>query len=420
MTTETPRINFNLDNRNRIAIRSPIPQRPREFRRLRANGPSRVLMSANTEIIFSNTTSPFPIISPRGLSRTQAAAYVGLSPSGFGAARREGKYPNATLPGGRYDRTLLDRAMDKVSRHPPQLKREHLVVARPAIIPAGSWPRRMNAELAAAYCGEPTVDAFIKRVGKEYPNPPHLRRAPPPMAKRRSGRRDPPVGIGPCRRRGRGLVMFTLPRYVRPRVLAGGQVAFYWIIPTYFRRLGCTIPNEPLGTDYTVACGEDGRGGRAATLNALFDEWDLRGGVSQSSGSEPQSMAQVDWLFQEYKKSKAYTEKVSSRSRPDYERTIHLVSDLMTKKGDRLGRRQIKSITPVSADKIYEIIIAGPRGERLRQGEKVVALCRRAWRVVHRLHPGEFNRGESKSMGGRYPEAPNKEKEARSYPRTGI
>jgi hypothetical protein len=28
----------------------------------------------------------------------------------------------------------------------------------------------------------------------------------------------------------------------------------------------------------------------------------------------------------------------------------------------------------------------------LRQGEKAIALCRRAWRVVYRLHPGEFNR----------------------------
>ena len=68
--------------------------------------------------------------------------------------------------------------------------------------------------------------------------------------------------------------MLTLPRYVRPRVLASGQVGFYWIVPTYFRQLGCAIPNEPLGTDYTVACGEDSRGGRAAILNALFDEWD--------------------------------------------------------------------------------------------------------------------------------------------------
>jgi hypothetical protein len=42
-------------------------------------------------------------------------------------------------------------------------------MTRSAIIPPGSWPRRMGAELAAAYRGEPTVDAFMKRVGKEYP-----------------------------------------------------------------------------------------------------------------------------------------------------------------------------------------------------------------------------------------------------------
>jgi hypothetical protein len=44
-------------------------------------------------------------------------------------------------------------------------------MSRPAIIPAGSWPRRMPAELAAGYCGEATVEAFITRVGKEYPLP---------------------------------------------------------------------------------------------------------------------------------------------------------------------------------------------------------------------------------------------------------
>jgi hypothetical protein len=32
----------------------------------------------------------------------------------------------------------------------------HHRLPRPAIIPAGSWPRRMCAELAAGYCGEPT------------------------------------------------------------------------------------------------------------------------------------------------------------------------------------------------------------------------------------------------------------------------
>ena len=44
-------------------------------------------------------------------------------------------------------------------------------MSRPAVIPSGSWPRRMCAELAAAYCGEPTVDAFMGRVGREYPRP---------------------------------------------------------------------------------------------------------------------------------------------------------------------------------------------------------------------------------------------------------
>jgi hypothetical protein len=39
------------------------------------------------------------------------------------------------------------------------------------MIPPGSWPARMGAELAAGYCGEPTVEAFMTRVGTEYPRP---------------------------------------------------------------------------------------------------------------------------------------------------------------------------------------------------------------------------------------------------------
>jgi hypothetical protein len=29
----------------------------------------------------------------------------------------------------------------------------------------------MNAEVAAGYCGETSVDAFLRRVGNEYPHP---------------------------------------------------------------------------------------------------------------------------------------------------------------------------------------------------------------------------------------------------------
>ena len=41
---------------------------------------------------------------------------------------------------------------------------------RPMVL-VGCWPRRMNADLAAVYCGEPNAKAFLKRVGSEYPKP---------------------------------------------------------------------------------------------------------------------------------------------------------------------------------------------------------------------------------------------------------
>jgi hypothetical protein len=71
---------------------------------------------------------------------------------------------------------------------------------------------------------------------------------------------------------------------------------------------------------------------------------------------------------------------------------MHLVCDLQTKRGDTVGQRSVKSITPRAADKLYEQVSAGPNGPRPRQGEKVVALCRAAWRVVHRLYPDCFDR----------------------------
>ena len=118
-----------------------------------------------------------------------------------------------------------------------------------------------------------------------------------------------------------------LPRYVHPRRLAGGQVAFYWIVPTHFRQLGCTIPNEPLGHNYAEACGENGTSGRAAALNALFDEWSAKRNGEPIVG--PIRYGTVDWLFREYKQNNAYLKKVALRSRPDYERTMLLGLELI-------------------------------------------------------------------------------------------
>jgi hypothetical protein len=185
-------------------------------------------------------------------------------------------------------------------------------------------------------------------------------------------------------------MVLQLPRFVIAKPLASGATGFYFTIPTHYRKQACNISNEPLGTDYGIACGDDGQGGRAAALNARFDEWKkLRLGIPVQASPV---VGTVDWLFRTYKSSKAYLAKVSERSRRDYERTMLLVSNVVTKKGDRVGDRSIKAITPVGADKLYDKIIQGKKGERLRQGEKAVKLCSKAWRVVYRLHPKEFNK----------------------------
>jgi len=97
-------------------------------------------------------------------------------------------------------------------------------------------------------------------------------------------------------------------------------------------------------------------------------------------------------LFRQYKTEKAYTEKVSPRSRPDYERIMQMICDTVGKSGRRIGERQVSEVTPRAADKIYDKIVNGPSGLRLRQGEKVIGLCRKVWRIMRRLHPDLFDK----------------------------
>jgi hypothetical protein len=186
------------------------------------------------------------------------------------------------------------------------------------------------------------------------------------------------------------MLPYRLPRFVVAKKVSGGAIAFYWRPGRYYIERGCTIPSEPLGSDYAAACGVDGNGGRARILNALFDEWRAARDGEPVTGLV--AIGSVSWLFREYRRSKAFAERVSARTRPDYDRLMQLVAGIITKTGDTVGDRQIRSITPRAADKIYERVIVGPKGPRLRQGEKAIALCRHAWKVVHRLYPDQFSK----------------------------
>jgi hypothetical protein len=181
-----------------------------------------------------------------------------------------------------------------------------------------------------------------------------------------------------------------LPRFVRPKTVAG-NIRYYWELPGYYKDLGCTLHEDQdtaLGADYVQACKT------AETLNGLFDDWDrIRLGEPPQQRLEVKT-GTVDWLFKVYKASNDWKERVSVRTAPDHERTIHLVCEIRGKSGIRIGDRMITGITPEAADKLYAKVRDTPvrkgKTSRPRTAEKVVAVCRHAWKVVHRLHPGLF------------------------------
>ena len=189
-----------------------------------------------------------------------------------------------------------------------------------------------------------------------------------------------------ARKQRSGFVRLELPRHVIPKKLASGRTAFFYNTPTKYRALGCPLASEPLGTDYAEMQK------RAETLNGLFDEWcEQRKGTPITSRAAPK-YGTVDWLFREYKISDAFTKKVAQRSRKNYEWAMDAVCNIVTKKGDRVGDRLVKTITARAADKMLDYFNTGTKGQkRLRTGHKLTMLCRKAWKVVYRLYPDAFD-----------------------------
>lgn len=188
------------------------------------------------------------------------------------------------------------------------------------------------------------------------------------------------------------MIEEKLPKNVIWKRNSRGEIAFYWNLASHWRKLGCALENEPLGTSRAVAFE------RAASLNARLDEWNTtRKGATLPERRAP--VGTVAWLFRAYRTSLAYLAKVSPRSRPDYERVMIEIEETPTTDGRTVGQLRVDSITPKAADKIYRKIVDRPRERvdaglaevgRLRQGEKAVAIAKRAWAVVRRLHPEFF------------------------------
>lgn len=135
-----------------------------------------------------------------------------------------------------------------------------------------------------------------------------------------------------------------------------------------------------MGQDYAIAVT------RAELLNLHLDAWRDGRGTVKSLDTSPR-FGTVAWLFEQYRRSHAFEQRVSKRSFYEYERALNRIEDIKTKDGRLAAELPITSITPAAVDKIYDKLQIGPRGKRVRQANLSIDIAARAWDIVHRLRP---------------------------------
>src|SRR5689334_8683439 len=118
------------------------------------------------------------------------------------------------------------------------------------------------------------------------------------------------------------------PRYMVAKPLKVGGTAYYWRSQARDIARGFKIPGEALGTDYATACEP------ARLLNQHLDGWRQGRGATKELDLQP-GYGTLGWLVERYKRGRAW-EKVSARSRPDYERAFHLVLSYKLNTGQAL------------------------------------------------------------------------------------
>ena len=170
------------------------------------------------------------------------------------------------------------------------------------------------------------------------------------------------------------------PRYMLAKRLKDGRTAYYWSAQQRDLKAGCSLRREALGLDYGNAIA------KADLLNKHLDAWREGRGAPKELDLKP-DFGTLRWLVERYKRSRAW-EKVSPRSRGDYERAFRLVLDHPTKIGCELGRLPASSVTARAADKLYVSLQKSRRVERRLRTANLAMICMaRAWDVVQRLYP---------------------------------
>ena len=178
-----------------------------------------------------------------------------------------------------------------------------------------------------------------------------------------------------------------LPRYVIRKSLKSGW-AYFFNVPTWARKAGCPVKNEPLGTEYEAAVH------RAETiLLPAFNSWQS-GGTSDRL-TRVAAVGTLDWAFGEYRSDRRFT-KLNPKTKRLHESGMRLVADHVLKDGRRLGGVRLTAINTAVADALYERLLtirqkdaAGNEIQRERRTtvNHSMKSCRRAWNIAFRRNP---------------------------------
>ena len=185
------------------------------------------------------------------------------------------------------------------------------------------------------------------------------------------------------------------PRYMRSKLLASGNTAYFWEAPQWSR----CFPNPPavyvkaLGQDYAVAkrdCDD--------VLNPMFDAWcetkhlntEQRRKLYTTAAADRVPLGTFRWLAREFQKTDKFTD-LDKTYRDNYRDGLALLSEYKLRK-DTLGRTfgdlPLTSITALAVDELLKALKKMPNGKvRIRVVYKAMQAGRRAWNVTGRLHP---------------------------------
>ena len=98
-----------------------------------------------------------------------------------------------------------------------------------------------------------------------------------------------------------------LPRYTLHKRLKTGW-GYFFNVPIWARKRGCTVQNEPLGTDYDAAVLRAEK-----VLLPAFDSW-RTGGEDANPVGIGVVIGTLDWMFHEYRRT--WSQKTAKRMQP--------------------------------------------------------------------------------------------------------